>query len=594
MADWKLLSFYTSPGAAHKLETTQGDGPSISGGDCHPQGPLAAHQEIFCSEKNIGSCVGFLNQELQLLGLPTVVYSNKGQPDVCSLINRAYDFFRCYQRIYCTKEELENRVHRVSGERDHHKAAVLRITRQQEAVERSLAQEKEKLRQLSARHKTTSGKLKAEKDEVKCLQSVIHHKELQFKHELKKKEKELNKLKDRLHQLLMDKNPDRKVGIDMMNTLQNIEGRRAQWKPGLSKQEEEMYQVLIGNYEDRHRELVLENTELRDCLLAMQRELSALLKKTAHRSTLHTPSQVVEEADAESSSSSDDQSEDADSKSCLTLTVAELNEGYYQMPYDMVRTEIERAFKRTCQLISLSVKRMRKAKAAQGATPGKVPALVSATGKKDQCQEIQQLQTQISKYKDIIQQQEQLLQQSLQTHSDSFLHESQLLQEKDMLAKEKKLFYEEKAHFEEERKIFTEAAIKLGRERKAVHDEKLKFLKDHFLNITPFQDTHNSSHLYTKEGGTRLLPATPNFSPAQLGKVRTPSTAELLRTLGLSDLQRDNNSSSTPRDSSLGPAASPEAATPDGATPIAGSLHMNFFTSPGSATSDNSVKSDNH
>ena len=33
-----------------------------------------------------------------------------------------------------------------------------------------------------------------------------------------------------------------------------------------------------------------------------------------------------------------------------------------------------------------------------------------------------------------------------------------------MLAREKKLFYEEKAHFEEERKLFTEAAIKLGRE----------------------------------------------------------------------------------------------------------------------------------
>ena len=57
-----------------------------------------------------------------------------------------------------------------------------------------------------------------------------------------------------------------------------------------------------------------------------------------------------------------------------------------------------------------------------------------------------------------------VFQQSLKTHSDSFLHESQLLHEKDVLAKEKKLFYEEKAHFEEERKLFTEAAIKLGRE----------------------------------------------------------------------------------------------------------------------------------
>ena len=31
--------------------------------------------------------------------------------------------------------------------------------------------------------------------------------------------------------------------------------------------------------------------------------------------------------------------------------------GYYQMPYDMVRREIERAFKRTCERIGLSMKR---------------------------------------------------------------------------------------------------------------------------------------------------------------------------------------------------------------------------------------------
>lgn len=52
----------------------------------------------------------------------------------------------------------------------------------------------------------------------------------------------------------------------------------------------------------------------------------------------------------------------------------------------------------------------------------------------------------------------------MQTHSDSFLHESQLLHERDMLLKEKKLFSQEKAHFEEERKLFTDAAVKLGRE----------------------------------------------------------------------------------------------------------------------------------
>lgn len=60
------------------------------------------------------------------------------------------------------------RIQRLSGERDHHKSAVLRITRQQEALEKTLAQEAEKLRQLAVRHKVTTNKLKVEKDEVRA------------------------------------------------------------------------------------------------------------------------------------------------------------------------------------------------------------------------------------------------------------------------------------------------------------------------------------------------------------------------------------------------------------------------------------------
>ena len=46
----------------------------------------------------------------------------------------------------------------------------------------------------------------------------------------------------------------------------------------------------------------------------------------------------------------------------------------------------------------------------EATTPGKVSTNTSALGKKDTQQDLQQLQNQISKYKDIIQQQEQLIQ----------------------------------------------------------------------------------------------------------------------------------------------------------------------------------------
>jgi hypothetical protein len=46
---------------------------------------------------------------------------------------------------------------------------------------------------------------------VKRLLSVIQHRDAQYKHELKKKEREQTRLKDRLNKMLADK-ADRKIG----------------------------------------------------------------------------------------------------------------------------------------------------------------------------------------------------------------------------------------------------------------------------------------------------------------------------------------------------------------------------------------------
>ena len=41
-----------------------------------------------------------------------------------------------------------------------------------------------------------------------------------------------------------------------------------------------MYQLLISNYEEKQQELRVENNDLRECLVYMQKELSAILNNT--------------------------------------------------------------------------------------------------------------------------------------------------------------------------------------------------------------------------------------------------------------------------------------------------------------------------
>ena len=57
---------------------------------------------------------------------------------------------------------------------------------------------------------------------VRRLAAAIHSKEVHHRHELKKKERENARLKERLTQLLADKVPDRKVGESVCKMISGL------------------------------------------------------------------------------------------------------------------------------------------------------------------------------------------------------------------------------------------------------------------------------------------------------------------------------------------------------------------------------------
>ena len=61
------------------------------------------------------------------------------------------------------------------------------------------------------------------------------HIQKQWDHEVRKKEREFTKVKERIHQLLTDKNQEKKVGLDILNLIKRPSGHRAMWKTGPEK-----------------------------------------------------------------------------------------------------------------------------------------------------------------------------------------------------------------------------------------------------------------------------------------------------------------------------------------------------------------------
>lgn len=521
MADWSVLrggdrdflSFYGS-----SLHSRMGD-QSLS--------------ESFCNADNVDQSIAYINQELTVLGFQTVTASTY------TLVNRLYDVLRQFQRSGRLREELENRVHRTTGELDHYQSMNLRLKNANEKLEKDIAREEEKYRQLVNKQKALSSKYKAEREELKRLQNIVKDRDAQFKHELKKKEREVNKLKERLNQLISDKTPNRRVGLDIANSLQRTDGKRSTWKSAGNNKLEEMYQVVIHNYEDKQRELMLENADLRDCLVQMQKELVTVVSGEEINNCSVSPN----------SNLGDDSLTDDDDSSSLysvkkTPALNDFSDGYFQMPYDFMKDNLQKSFRETCKKIKSNMKPKRRLPSPNKGVVNLTPQPTDSKFMLD----YDKLQKQIKNYKDIIQQQEELIQQSINSQSksmeNSFLHESHLLQERETLSEQKRHFFQEKANFEKERKQFTEAAIRLGRERQTFESEKANILKNQFLQLSPF----TSKTTPQKGEGTRLLPSTPVFSPAPSSKPKTPSTVELYKILGLTPKDLSRREQNSPSD----------------------------------------------
>ncbi|OWF38122.1 afadin- and alpha-actinin-binding protein B-like [Mizuhopecten yessoensis] len=489
-------------------------------------------ENTFCCSENVEDCVTFLNQELTALGFQTIDHGD-GATEV-SLVNRLYEIFRLHQKARRFREELENRLRRLSSETEHYQSSNHRLKNEKVQLEREIGKEQEKCRQVVIKQKSLSEKFKAEKDEVKRLQCVIRDRDGQYKHELKKKERELNKMKEKLHHLITDKNPNRRMGLDIANSLQRADGKRSQWKTGSHDKQEEMYQLVIHNYEDKQRELMIENTDLRDCLVYMQRELGTIINHSSDVQTSHT----VPRGDVGELSGN---SEDDDDDGISSVTIKDLSDGYFQMPYDLMKDNLRHSFKEMFKLIKKSMEK-------SSIPPSQLPKTKSSpprqipSARRTPSVETDKLLKQVQQYKEIIQQQKEFIQQSILNQSKaaaetSYLDESvqlqeRLLQEQESMAEQRRLFYQEKANFEEERKQYTEAAIRLGRERKALDDQRSSIINQ-FLQISPFVKSTPSNRKSQKGEGTRLLPSTPMFSPAPSSKPKTPSTTELYRVLGI-------------------------------------------------------------
>ncbi|XP_047583093.1 afadin- and alpha-actinin-binding protein isoform X6 [Lutra lutra] len=397
---------------------------------------------------------------------PSSLYSQQVLCSSIPLSKNVHSFFSAF----CTEENIEQSISYLDQE-------------QLETSRREMIGLQERDRQLQCKNRNLHQLLKNEKDEVQKLQNIIASRATQYNHDMKRKEREYNKLKERLHQLVMNKK-DKKIAMEVLNYVGRADGKRGSWRTGKTeasfflRNEDEMYKILLNDYEYRQKQILMENAELKKVLQQMKKEMISLLSPQKQKPR--------ERADDSTGTVISDTEEDAGELS---------RESMWDLSCETVREQLTNSIRKQWRILKSHVEKLDNQVSKVHLEGFNDEDVIS---RQDHEQETEKLELEIQQCKEMIKTQQQLLQQQLATACDddttSLLRDCYLLEEKERLKEEWSLFKEQKKNFEKERRSFTEAAIRLGLERKAFEEERASWLKQQFLNMTTF-DHQNSENM---------------------------------------------------------------------------------------------------
>ncbi|XP_044288234.1 afadin- and alpha-actinin-binding protein isoform X3 [Varanus komodoensis] len=388
----------------------------------------------FCTEENVEQSLSYLNRELTTLGFPSLYSDSKGKElSVVSALNCMNELLLLQHKTLRAQEEAETQHLKLGSDMDHLQNCYTKV-------------------------------------KVQKLQNIVASRATQYNHDMKRKEREYNKLRERFHQLLMNKK-DKKMAMDVLNYIGRADGKRGAWRTGKTeaRNEEEMYKALLNEYEQRQKQLLVENAELKKLLQQMKKEIISLLPPQKQK-----PKEQAEDCKETILSDMEEDSGEANKENMWELsceTVREQLANSIRKQWRMLKNHVENLDNQVSHVYSGSLHEK------------------DTISREDHELEVERLQLEIQQCREMVKTQQQLLQQQLispcsDDDTSMLLQDCYLLEEKERLKEEWKLFREQKKNFERERKSFTEAAIRLGLERKAFEEDRGAWLKQQFLSMT--------------------------------------------------------------------------------------------------------------
>ncbi|KAJ3299846.1 hypothetical protein HK104_006583 [Borealophlyctis nickersoniae] len=460
--------------------------------------PMQSEYESYTTEDDRGgddhlqSTIQFVNQELAAAGFPAsldiLIGAGGGKDEAAQIVSCIFTLLQQRQKDLSYREDLNERLRRAAADNDDLASTVTKLKSRLEHSEREVDLLNNKLETAQKSLRDTTEKHKLAREELKTTQLNLNQSKAQYqmpgtdshnmadgslsiKHELRKRERDFDRLKERLQRLMTEKQPDKKAAtIKWVNALPKSSiatGREKKKKSQTQNHEDEMYGVVLANYEEREKELLSENANLRKTLFDMYSELKAQLK--------------------DCDGALDEQ------QIAWNERQNQMEEAHFQLPFDLVQHSAEHKIRELIHQTREVWEDLRSRVGKEGAG----------------AEELERLRAQCEDYQETLEKQNELLEMHLAhphsaSEADTIGMSTELDEQRALIAEQRELIENQRARLEEERRKFTEAAMKLGLEREALQMEKNAFEEEKRAMAT--------------ENLLEKLPQTPQYD-AVIGKI---------------------------------------------------------------------------
>ncbi|RKP10566.1 Afadin and alpha-actinin-binding-domain-containing protein [Thamnocephalis sphaerospora] len=376
------------------------------------------------------------------------------------------------------RDEMEDWYRRLNSDNDMLVTQMSKWKHQVESAERETGQLRARLDSMESNWRTEMEKHKNTKEELKTIKISLQQARSQYTYEVRKRDLEMGKLKEKTQKYITDRHKAGKVGLKLLNQLGETQrpGATTSRSSATKTQDDEFFKNLLQASREKESEFSRENENLRAVLRALYEEVASLLVTSAAAAD----NTMDEDAMVDDSASNSGVS--IAGESVLTTGTA-MRTAEQLARVDLPSAIIGGAVERDVREMVARLRQQWAGMTSQALAPIDAEVLASKEqALEDRDMTIIALRKQLDEHKYVIKEQEKLMEMALSPDvmgggdiSAMMGHSSMHDVTETELNERYQSLQRQQTELEEERRKFTEAAVKLGHDREQLRRERDAF-----------------------------------------------------------------------------------------------------------------------